>query len=75
MHMHTDAASRLAMRRLLREIEHNAENGLGATNAEVVFLLSRIAAQQEEITRLYKSDEFGMVAVERRPHRIGGRHG
>ena len=75
MHMHTDAASRLAMRRLMREIETNAENGRGATNAEVVFLLSRIAAQQEEITRLYKSDEFGMVAVERRPHELGGRHG
>lgn len=70
----TDPESRRDMRRLMRHIENNAENGLGATHAEVVFLLDRIAAQQEEISRLYRSDEVAQIVIERRPHRIGGRH-
>lgn len=70
---YTDPESRRDMRRLMREIENNADAGLGATHAELVFLLDRIANQQEEIARLYRSDEVAQIAIERRPHRIGGR--
>jgi len=56
----------LEVRRTMRQLEANAERGLGCTNRELIFLLSRVAAYQEELTGIRGSEEWALSSIERR---------
>lgn len=53
-------------RRMMRDAEQAAEHGLGASHATLVFLLSRIAAYQEELASIRGSEEWALSAIDRR---------
>lgn len=67
------SATPAEQRAVMRECEASAERLHGATHAQLVFLLDRIAALQEELARIRGSEEWALSLVERRPHRMRGK--
>lgn len=62
----------LEQRAMMRECEASADRLHGATHVQLVFLLDRIAALQEELTDIRGSEEWTLALIERRPHRVRG---
>jgi len=66
-------ATAAEQRAIMRECEASADRLHGATHSQLVFLLDRITALQEELSHIRGSEEWALSLVERRPHRMRGK--
>lgn len=56
----------LEQRALMRRCEDLAQRGQGCCHAELVFLLDRVCALQEDLASVLRSEEWALSRVERR---------
>jgi len=56
-------------RELMVTLEKLAASGRGCSNHELVFLLDRCCNLQQELIKLYRSEEWALSRVEQRIHR------
>lgn len=62
----------LEQRALMRRCEDLAQRGQGCCHAELVFLLDRVCALQEDLASVLRSEEWALSRVERRQKGASG---